>query len=30
MTNPVFGLEIWADAEVTPAVTPTIVEEEIE
>lgn len=29
MTNPVFGLEIWADAEVTPAVTTNTVEEEI-
>jgi hypothetical protein len=27
MTNPVFGLEIWADAEVTPAVTTTVEEE---
>jgi hypothetical protein len=28
MTNPVFGLEIWAEAEITPAVPTTIVEEE--
>lgn len=28
MTNPVFGLELWADAEVTPAADNTSVEED--
>lgn len=28
MTNPVFGLELWAEAEVTPAAVDAVEQEE--